>query len=110
MPQLAFLQAIVVAAIVAFALIVLAFPAAAKLGWRAGRTLLRVAVGGLLLAIVVCLVWASQSGELERFSSELGADAALQIGVFMLIMLGTGFNFASRYVAEKAREEAGTDA
>jgi len=105
-PQLAFLQFIVVAAVVALLLIVLSMPTAARAGWRAGRTLLRAALFGLVAAVVGATIWASQSGELARFSSEVGSSDALQIAVFFLIVLGTGGNFATRYLADKAREEA----
>lgn len=106
MPQLAFLQFIVVAAAVALLLIVLSMPTAARAGWRAGRALLRVALFGLVAVIVGATLWASQTGELAQFSSKVGGSDALQIAVFFLIVLGTGGNFAARYLADKAREEA----
>ncbi len=106
MPQLVFLQVIVVAAVAALLLIVLSMPTAAKAGWRAGRVLLRAAVFGLLAVIIGATIWASQTGELARFSAELGGSDALQIAVFFLIVLGTGGNLAARYLADKAREEA----
>lgn len=110
MPQLAFLQVIVVAAVVALLLVVLSMPVGAKAGWRAGRLLLRVAVFGLGAVLVGATIWGSQSGELARFSEEMGGSDALQIGVFFLIVLGTGGNFAAKYLAEKAREEGEADA
>jgi purine-cytosine permease-like protein len=105
-PQLAFLQVIVVTAVVALLLIAVSMPVAARVGWRAGRVLLRVALFGLVAVVIGATIWASQTGELARFSSELGSSDALQIGVFFLIVLGTGGNFAARYLADKAREEA----
>lgn len=110
MPQLAFLQVIVVAVVVALLLIVLSMPTAARVGWRAGRVLLRAALFGLVAVVVGATIWASQSGELARFSSELGSSDALQIAVFFLIVLGTGSNFAARYLADRAREEAEANA
>lgn len=106
MPQLAFLQVIVVAAVVALLLTVLSMPTAARAGWRAGRTLLQAALFGLVAVIVGATIWASQTGELAQFSSRVGGSDALQIAVFFVIVLGTGGNFAARYLSDKAREEA----
>jgi len=105
-PQLAFLQVIVVAAVAALLLTVLSIPTAARAGWRAGRAVLRSAFFGLVAVLIFSTIWASQSGELARFSSEVGSSDALQIAVFFVIVLGTGGNFAAKYLADKAREEA----
>lgn len=110
MPQLVFLQVIVAAAVAALLLVVLSVPLGAKAGWRAGRALLRRTLIGLAAVIAAACVWASQTGDLARLSGELGMSEALQIGVFFVVVLGTGTNFASRYLADKAREEAGADA
>lgn len=107
MPQLAFLQALVIAAVVSFALVVVALPVGAKVSWRAGRMLVRVSLGLLVVGLAGSIALGASSGELVTFQSTLGPDAAIQMGMFFLIMYGTGFMFVSRFIATMAAESAG---
>ncbi len=109
MPQLAFLQTLFVIAIVSFLLVCAGFPVTAKAGWRAGRAVLRGSLGLLLLGLVGTVAWGASSGELSAFRTALGPDAALQMGMFYLIMYSTMFLFVSRYVASLAAEEGRKD-
>lgn len=107
MPELTFLQALVVVALVSFVLVVIAFPVTAKAGWRAGRATVRASLGLLVLGLIATLALGASSGELATFRSTLGIDAALQMGMFFLIMYSTGFLFVSRYISSLASEAAG---
>ncbi len=109
MPQLAFLQALVIAALLSFLLVVTAFPVGAKVSWRAGRTLVRVSLGLLVVGLVGTIAWGASNGELVTFRSTLGPDAAIQMGMFFLIIYGTGFMFVSRFIATMAADSAGKD-
>ncbi|TDB39493.1 MAG: hypothetical protein D9V44_00545 [Actinobacteria bacterium] len=109
MPQLAFLQALVIAALVSFLLVVAAFPVGAKVSWRAGRALVRLSLGVLVVGLAGTIAWGSSNGELVTFQSTLGPDAALQMGMFFLIVYGTGFMFVSRLIASMAAEPAGKE-
>ncbi|PKQ37328.1 MAG: hypothetical protein CVT59_07890 [Actinobacteria bacterium HGW-Actinobacteria-1] len=109
MPQLAFLQALVVAALVSFVLVVVAFPVGAKVSWQAARTLIRVSLGLLVVGFAGAIAWGASNGELVTFRSTLGPDAAIEMGMFFLIMYGTGFMFVSRFIATMAAESAGKE-
>ncbi|HSQ22530.1 MAG TPA: hypothetical protein VLQ52_07030, partial [Coriobacteriia bacterium] len=82
MPELAFVQVIVVGAVAAFAGIVLSIPVGARFGSRPGRVVLRASGFGLLALIAVCLFWGASTGELATFNRQLGLDGWLQIGAF----------------------------
>ncbi|MGB4593364.1 MAG: hypothetical protein WBI63_06275 [Coriobacteriia bacterium] len=106
MPQLAFLQTIVVCAIVAFVVAILAMPVGARVSPRAGVYVLRGSLIGLVVAVVACVAWGASSGELATFEQTLGFDGALQMAVFFGILYVTFFNFAAKYLTDKAREIA----
>lgn len=109
MPQLVFLQALVIAALIAFALAVVAFPVAAKVGWRAGRVSVRLSLAVLVFGLVGSVMLGASNGELSRFRTALGPDAALQMGMFFLIMYSTAFLFVSRYITTLAAEAVQED-
>lgn len=107
MPQLAFLQALVIAALTSFVLVAIAFPIAAKAGWRAGWLLVRLSLGVLVASVIGTVAWGAARGELAEFWATLGPGAALQMGMFFAIMYSTGFLFVSRYIASLASEATG---
>lgn len=109
MPQMAFLQTLVVVAFVSFVLVIVAFPVTWKAGWRAGRTTVRASLGLLVAGLVGTLVLGNSNGELVTFRSTLGIDGAIQMGVFFLIMYSTAFLFVSRYITTLAAEAAQED-
>jgi hypothetical protein len=104
-PQLGFLQAFVVLVVVSLALAVAALPVGARAGARAGRRVLQASSTTLLAGLAGCVTWGAASGELRVFWSELGLDAVVQIGAFVLIVYFTAHNFASRYLDDRAAEE-----
>lgn len=106
MPQLAFLQTIVVCALAAFIVAILSMPVGARVSPRAGAYVLRGSLIGLVVAIIACVAWGASSGELAAFKQTLGFDGALQMSVFFGILYATFFNFAAKYLTDKARETA----
>lgn len=109
MPQLAFLQTIFVTALVALAAVIVSMPVGAKAGPRAGVLVLRGSLIALVVVTAACVAWGASSGELATFRQALGVDGALQMAVFFGILYATAFNFAAKYLADKARERAGEE-
>lgn len=101
MPELPFVQAMALAALVAIAAVVLAMALGRWAGVKAGQLLLRASLAGVLTAFAACLVWGAQSGDLGRFNVRVGAEAWLEMGLFFAIVYGTGYRFVSAYLADK---------
>ena len=105
MPQLAFLQVIVVAAVAAILGVGLSIPVGGRLGSRAGQTLRRGSVLVLLAVVAGSLLWGHSSGELAQFNSRLGGAGWLEITVFFWVILSIGYRFSGSYLRERAFEE-----
>lgn len=101
MPELPFLQVMAVAGLVAIVLVVLAMPLGSRLGPRAGHFVLRASLAGVLVTFGIALAAGARSGDLGRFSAEMGTGAWLQLGAFFLIVYGTGYRFVSSYLSDK---------
>lgn len=105
-PELPFVQLMAVAALGAMFVAVLAMPLGARMGPAAGMLLLR----GSLLAVVLifggALAWGSKSGDLGRFNAQVGVDAWFQMGLFFVVVYGTGYRLAAAYLADKRKERA----
>lgn len=105
MPQYAFIQVMAAAATLALIGVLLAIPVGRRAGSRAGRTLLRGSVLALFAVLAGCLVWGQASGDLERFNTRMGWEAWLQISMFFVLVLSTGYRFVGRYLDDRAEAE-----
>lgn len=106
MPELPFVQFMAVAAVAAMAVVVLAMPVGAKVGARAGHALLRASLVGSAAAFAAALIWGGQSGDLARFNAAVGVSVWLQLGLFFIIVYGTGYRFVAAYLADMHQQLA----
>lgn len=105
MPQLPFVQTMAVAGMAAILLAVLAMPAGAWLGARAGLGVLRFSLAGAAAAFIGCIVWGALTGDLAVFNALMGLDDWLQMGAFFGIVYFTGYRFAAAYLTDKLRAD-----
>jgi hypothetical protein len=105
MPQLPFIQTMAVAALAAIVLVVLAMPAGAWLGARAGLRVLRFSLAGAAAAFIGCIAWGALTGDLAVFNAQMGFDDWLQMGAFFVIVYSTGYRFVAAYLADKLRTD-----
>jgi hypothetical protein len=105
MPQLPFVQAMVVVWLLALLGVVVAMLVGNRVGAAAGRTVLRASLAVLLVGVAGCLWWGQASGDLTTFNTRMGVEAWLQIGAFGGIILSIGYRFVGRYLDDMARAE-----
>lgn len=106
MPQMAFVQGMAIAALVATLLVVLAIPAGARVSARAGTIVLRASLVGVVVAFAALAAWGASTGDLARFNARMGAGAWFQMGAFFGIIYMTGYRFVASYLADKNAKSA----
>ena len=106
MPQMAFVQGMAVAALVATLLVVCAIPVGAHLGARTGMIVLRVSLIGVVVAFAALAAWGASTGDLARFNARMGAGTWIQMGAFFGIVYMTGYRFVASYLADKSAKPA----
>lgn len=104
MPELPFVQVMAVAALAAIVAAVFAMPVGAWVGSKAGLAVLRASLAGVVLVFAGALLWGSRSGDLGRFNAQVGVDAWFQMGLFFLIVYGTGYRFVAVYLSDERHE------
>ncbi len=105
MPQLPFVQTMAVAGLAAILLVVLAMPAGAWLGARAGLLMLRFSLAGVVAAFIGCIIWGALTGDLAVFNARMGFDDWLQMGAFFGMVYMTGYRFVAAYLTDKLRAD-----
>jgi len=103
MPQLGFLQVIIFGAGLAFVLVLASMLVGSKAGRSAGTRMLWMALAAYGLFSVSAVLQARSNGQAALFQASLGSDGALQIGVFILIVLFTASRLALRYLGDLER-------
>ncbi|MHB1136285.1 MAG: hypothetical protein ACYCXR_00865 [Coriobacteriia bacterium] len=106
MPQMAFVQGMALAALIATLLVVLAIPVGARVSARSGMIVLRTSLIGVVAALAALAAWGASTGDLARFNARMGAGTWLQMGAFFGIIYVTGYRFVASYLADKNAQPA----
>ena len=111
--QLAFVQVIVVAAVIAVVAQCCVYPVRRLWGMAAAYRVLRWSLGGFVCVAVVALVWGAATGDLARGIVRDGLEPGFQIVMFIGFTMFVSYFMASRYLAdelERARTSDGNEA
>lgn len=106
MPQMAFVQGMAIAAVIATLLVVCAIPVGARVSAPAGLIVLRVSLVGVVVAFAALAAWGASTGDLARFNARMGVGTWLQMGAFFGIVYMTGYRFVASYLADKSANPA----